>query len=106
MQVNDHIYKLNQRNDVRTIRLEHNLTVSSTKRRGRHNQNKKTVKSFVYNQLYDAVHANYDLLLEWFGFLRTSINNDIISKSSPSEYIPEDEAPRSRSWWNERQVTF
>ena len=105
-EVNDHIYKLNGGNDVRTIRLEKNLSVSSTKRRGRHNQKKKIVKAYVYDQLYDGVHAVEHLQYQWFGFLQTAIKNDIISNSTPSDYIPEDEAPPSRSWWNERQVSM
>ena len=66
----------------------------------------KVLKSYVYDQLYDGVHGNYALKLEWFAFVRTSVQRDIIAQSKPSDFIPEDEEPHSRSWWNERQVTF
>ena len=104
--VNEHIYQLNGRNEVRTIRLEKKLCKSTTKRRGRQNQYKKVLKSYVYDQLYDGVHGNDALKLEWFAFVRTSVQRDIITQSQPSDFIPEDEEPHSRSWWNERQVTF
>ena len=67
---NDHIYQLNTKNEVRTIRLEKNLSVSSTKSHGKLNRRRKVVKSYVYDQLYDGVHANGDLSLQWFSVVR------------------------------------
>ena len=40
-----------------------------------------------------------------FFYLRTSINRDI-SQSKPSEFLQEDEEASSRTWRNERHVSF
>lgn len=96
--INNYIYQLNDKQNVRTIRLEKNVTKSSVKIRGRNNGNKKTVRSYIYDKLYDGVHACPTLQQEWFFFLSKSIYNDLISNSSPTDFVAEDENQTCDTW--------
>ena len=98
-QVNNYIYQLNDRHNVRTIKLEKNMIKSSIKKRGRKNLNRKIITKFVYHDLYDGVHANHDLQQQCFFFLTMSVYHDIISNSSPSDLLSfEDNTECSETW--------
>lgn len=74
--INSNISEMNCSSNLHSVRWDRDVMRFKSKKRGRNQKYKKSIKSFCYKEFYDGVHANHSLKKKWFSYMLESSDKD------------------------------